>query len=374
MARHASSQLWWLALGSLVATVACQRPAPTHGVAKPPSCPCRRLGATLAASPRPDAGLTSVDSVVRQVAPSLIQLSAPMPSRPGHSPLRVVAGRALQVIRAGPLGTGVLVSPRLVLTAAHVVEYASEIKARLSNGRELNASVVSRAPEHDLVLLRLSADAGDDTPPVPIAQAEPLPGDWVVALGALYARGPTVSVGVVVSRGANPETETQPIELDAAVNLTNTGGPVVNLAGELVGVASAKLTERRGMRGLGYARSARCAVPMLANLTASEGPLRATPPPDPNPLRGVTAANLDEELRVRFAISEDLEHGVVVTEVTPLSPAAELGIEPGDVILEVDFEPVLFDAMFERALADASGPVLVLFVRGNAATYVLVHP
>ncbi|MBM4360764.1 MAG: serine protease, partial [Deltaproteobacteria bacterium] len=158
------------------------------------------------------------------------------------------------------------------------------------------------------------------------------------------------------------------------VNLTNTGGPIVNLAGELVGIASAKLTEKRGMRGLGYGIPAHAAQPLLAGATAGDVMLRRSPPLDRNPLRGLDAANLDESVRHRFAISDDIEHGAVITTVTADSPAARVGVEAGDVILEVDFEPILSTSGFERAVGEGAGPILVLVVRGNAATYVLLHP
>jgi S1-C subfamily serine protease len=342
---------------------------PAPRVEAPRPCPCALADESLRG---PDLR-SQVESVVRSVAPSLVQLSAPMPPRNGHLPLRVVAGSAFEIMRAGPLGTGVLVGPRLVLTAGHVVEHARALRARFPDGREHTATTVARAPAHDLVLLQLSGDP-DGAKPVPIASAAPGAGEWVIALGELYARGPTVSVGVVTAGADASRTDEGPLELDVAVNLTNTGGPIVNLAGEVVGIASAKLTEQRGMRGLGYGLPARTAKPMVTSVTAGDAPLRPTPAPDQNPLRGMRTADLDGSLRKRFAISDDIEHGALVTDVTTTSPAAVVGVEAGDVIVEIDFEPIFSSSGFERALADATGPLLVLFVRGNAATYVLLHP
>ncbi|MBM4360765.1 MAG: trypsin-like peptidase domain-containing protein [Deltaproteobacteria bacterium] len=151
-----------------------------------------------------------VDSLVRRVAPSLVQLSAPMPERSRHAPLRVVAGSPFAVTRAGPLGTGVLVAPRLVLTALHVVEHTTAVRARHPNGREVSATLVARTPEDDLALLRLTEDESGDAPPVPVAAPGPAAGEWVITLGELHARGPTVTVGMVTTGRDASEDEAPP--------------------------------------------------------------------------------------------------------------------------------------------------------------------
>jgi S1-C subfamily serine protease len=314
-----------------------------------------------------------IEALVARVTPSIVQLSAPMPPRLSHVPLRVVEGDPFEVVRAGPLGTGVAVGHGLLLTAAHVVEHATSLRVRTASGKEHIATVVSRDPARDLALLRIHGDSAE-LPALALCATPPAAGEWLAVVGNLYGRGPTVSVGVV---GAGPrmgKSNAEAIESDVAVNLTNTGGPMLNMQGEIVGIANAKLTEQRGMRGLGYGTAAGAASALLANQRLSDAPLRRADTTKPTALRGITTDDLSTELRKRFSLSADLNHGAVVTRVDDDSPAAAIGIEPGDVFVEVDFAPVWTSDGFAQANAGGGGPLLVLVVRGNAAAYVLLNP
>ncbi len=315
----------------------------------------------------------AVESVLEQIGPSVVQLTADMPQKSAHEPLRSLEGDPFVVMRAGPLGSGVIVGHNLVLTAGHVVEHAGELRARLQDGRELPATVIARDGTHDLALLQVRGDLGP-LRALPVGSGAPRAGEMVMAIGNLYGLGPTVTVGVVSSTPGEEKSPSETLETDAAINLTNTGGPIVNLRGELVGIANAKLTEQRGMRGLSYATSTEVIGPLLTGLKVGDEPLREQASAmKASALRGLATDDIDPELRKRFAISDNLSHGAVVTSVEPKSPAAAVGIEPGDVVVEVDFVPVLSSGMFVQAAA-VDGPLLLLVVRGNAAAYVLVHP
>lgn len=314
-----------------------------------------------------------VEDLVARLRPALVQLFAPMPRRHAQAPLRALAGDPFEITRAGPLGTGVLVGRKLVLTAGHVVDRTSDVRVRLHGGRELPATLVGRSLERDLALLELGGSPGALVAAA-IRDEPPRAGEWLVALGNLYGAGPTAALGVVTSASGDSTGDAETVETDLAVNITNTGGPLVDLEGRVVGIANAKLTEARGMRGLGYGTAARAAFSLLANATTTDAPLRTVPTPDRSPLRGVTTDELRPDLRRLYGIREEIGHGAVAVGVESTSPAASVGIEPGDVFVEVDFAPIWSADAFVDASREASGPLLVLVVRGNSAAYVLLRP
>lgn len=313
------------------------------------------------------------DELLVKLAPAFVQLHAPMPERSARPALRVVSGRAFEVARAGPLGTGVVVGPRLVLTAHHVVEHARNLRAKLHDGRDAAAAVIAREPSVDLALLQLEPSAHDLTP-IRVCERESSPGTWIMVVGHLYDEQLSVTLGVVTSHAPNEAGQGAALEVDAAVNLLNTGGPIVNGAGELVGIASAKQTEARGMRGLGYGTPASASRAIVASAAVGDAPLRKPMAREQNPLRGIQTEDLDDTRRSRFTVRDDVRHGAVITEVERGSPAANVGLAVGDVVVEVDFEPVWSADSFQEAASEAAGPEMILVVRGDAATYVLLHP
>ncbi len=366
------AQLRWVAVLALAGAMplGCSKGAP------PRPAPSSRIRIEAHKSPQALASGSgdlgrAVESVVDQVTPSVVQLVAAMPERSSHEPPKSLGGEPFTVMRAGPLGSGVVVGHNLVLTTGHVIEHAGDLRVRLSAGRELDATVIARDESHDLALLQVR---GETLPlrPLALGASSPHAGEVVLAVGDLYGMGPSVTVGVVSNPPGDKASDT--LETDAAINLTNTGGAIVNLRGELVGIANAKLTEERGMRGLSYATTAQVIQPLINGLRVGDQPLRDHEQAlAASALRGVGTEDLDPGLREKFSISENLSHGAVVTSVDPHSPAARVGIEPGDVIVEVDFVPVLSSGMFAAA-SRADGPLLLLVVRGTHAAYVLVHP
>ncbi len=341
----------------------------------------RASGVTRATGVHRPSSIDATDAIIVEVmthvAPSVVQLLAAMPPRSAHTPVRALEGEPFVIVRAGPLGTGVVVGHDLVLTTSHVVERAGALRARTAEGVELPAAIVARDRAHDLALLRVSGPLGRALP-IAIGAQAPQAGELVLALGDLYGLGPTVTVGVVSHSSPRPGPSaplvTATLETDAVINLTNTGGPIVNARGELVGIANAKLTEQRAMRGMGYAVAASAIEPLVRSVSASlDTPLRNGEPEQAGALRGIATASLGASQRETYAISENVSHGAVVTRIDSASPAAKVGVEPGDVIVEVDFTPVLDDRFFAQA-AEREGPLLILIVRGNAAAYVLVHP
>ena len=157
-------------------------------------------------------------------------------------------------------GSGVLIPPNEVLTAAHVVQAANKVVVEFSSGRRINATVVASQPDHDVALLRLDEPAS--TRPVPIGDSDDvMVGDQVLVVGAPLGESHTLTVGHVSGRRTRRGLhfggkDVDFIQTDAAINPGNSGGPMFNMRGEVIGIVSHILTVSGGSMGLGYAVSA----------------------------------------------------------------------------------------------------------------------
>jgi S1-C subfamily serine protease len=304
----------------------------------------------------------SADDVLASVGPSVVHLHAPMPERS----LRTEPS----LVRAGPLGTGFVIGKNLVLTSVHVVDHAADVHAKLADGRDLPTSIAHADPLRDLVVLRLNGDASG-LRPLPLADRKAVrSGEPVYAVGDATGRGCTISLGVLTS---DLEDE---VQTDAAIHHQNTGGPIVNGRGEVLALANARLTQRRGVNGIGYGTRLDSVAPLVVLLERGEGTTVAPSAPavsEASALRGITVTDLDESTRGRFDIAETVGEGAVVTEVERTSPAGDVGIEPGDVVVEIDMVPIASAEVFGHARR-AEGPLLLLVVRDTTAAYVVLNP
>jgi len=241
------------------------------------------------------------------VAPPLIEPNGPRPSRdPGGSGVVIDAARGL------------------VLTNDHVIQGASRVVVVLGDGRERPAKQAWRDPKSDLALLNVDpaglvqADWGDsdglDT------------GDWVLAVGQPFGLSGTVTAGIVSgkARGIGMALYEDLIQTDAAINPGNSGGPLVNLRGEVVGINTAIKTSGGGYEGVGFAVPSSRARRVAADL-AEFGRVRRA-------YLGVTIRPVDPVTAERLANPG----AAMVTGVVSPSPAADSGLRPGDVILQVN--------------------------------------
>ncbi|MCA1799106.1 MAG: DegQ family serine endoprotease [Xanthomonadaceae bacterium] len=229
------------------------------------------------------------------------------------------------------LGSGVIVDAErgLVLTNNHVVANATEIRVTLQDGRELVAEVVGTDEGTDVALLKVE---GANLTALPMSNSDALEvGDFVVAIGNPFGLGQTVTSGIVSGLGRallmrGPQSFEDFIQTDAAINRGNSGGALVNLRGELVGINTAILSGTGGNIGIGFAIPANMARYVMEQLL-EHGEVRRG-------VLGINIQNLDAELAEALGTSE--RQGVVVTNVAEGSSAEEAGIRAGDVIISVN--------------------------------------
>jgi serine protease Do len=228
------------------------------------------------------------------------------------------------------LGSGVIIDAAgVALTNAHVVDGASQVEVTMLHGTKHRARVVGVDKKTDLAVLRLEAD-GKTFPFLPLGDSNEVQvGDWVVAVGSPFGLQATVTSGIVSAKarqiGAGPYDDF--LQTDAAINPGNSGGPLVNMRGEVIGINTAIV---RGGSGIGFAIPAsmakRVSTQLLANGKVTRGWL------------GVMLQPLTPELAASFGAEG--KDGVLISEVTPDSPAAKAGLRSGDVVLEVDGQKV----------------------------------
>ena len=219
----------------------------------------------------------------------------------------------------------------VIVTNHHVIDKADEITVTLRDGRDFMAKLIGADPESDVAVIQIEAD---NLVAVKIADSDQLRvGDFVVAIGNPFGLGQTVTSGIVSALGRTGlgiEGYEDFIQTDASINPGNSGGALVNLRGELVGINTAILAPSGGNVGIGFAIPSNMANNLKSQLVEFGEVRRGQ--------LGITAQDLTPELAQAFHL--DKKRGVVISHVTAGSPAAEAGIEPGDVILAVNGDPV----------------------------------
>ena len=234
--------------------------------------------------------------------------------------------------RRSGVGSGVIVDPSgIVLTNNHVVEGADEVVVELTDGREFKAKEIKTDPESDLAVIRL-ADAAD-LPTAKLGDSDKLSiGDWVIAIGTPFELETTVSAGIISGKGRELGgiRRAQFLQTDAAINPGNSGGPLINLAGEVVGINTAIASNSGGYQGIGFAIPVNLAKWVSGQLIAKGKVERA--------FIGVQMGPLDAKMAAKLGVKN--RKGVLVNDVVPGSPAAAAGVQELDVITAFDDQPV----------------------------------
>jgi serine protease Do len=233
-------------------------------------------------------------------------------------------------VRQRSLGSGVIVDPKgYIITNAHVVEKADRIRVRLMDdppGVQHDAKVIGTDAETDLAVIKI--DVNKPLKAARLGNSESaVVGDWVLAVGSPFGLESTVTAGIVSAKGRNivPQRQFQSfIQTDAAINPGNSGGPLVNMAGEVIGINTAIYTQSFGYQGVGFAMPANTAREVYNQLIGPEH--RVT--------RGSIGVYFSGAAHP--ALSRVYGPGVVVQNVSPGGPAAAAGIKVGDSIFSVD--------------------------------------
>jgi Do/DeqQ family serine protease len=235
------------------------------------------------------------------------------------------------------LGSGVMISSDgYILTNNHVVEGADELNVLLPDNREFKAKVIGADPKTDIAVIKIEAD---HLPTVILADSDKLRvGDVVFAIGNPLDIGQTVTMGIVSALGRknlglleNVGGYEDFIQTDAAINMGNSGGALVDAKGRVVGINSAILSTSRGNIGIGFAIPIDLAASIMQSLIGTGKVTRG--------YLGVNTDALTAEIAEQLGISKDTQ-GVVITDVKPDSPAAKAGLKRSDVILALNDKAV----------------------------------
>ena len=232
--------------------------------------------------------------------------------------------------RRGGEGSGFFISEDgLIVTNNHVVEDAGEVQVMLEDGRTLDAEVIGTDSRTDLALLRVE---GDDFTYVRLAPAQPRIGEWVVAIGNPFGLGGTVTAGIVSQQGRDiqPGPFDEFIQIDAAINRGNSGGPTFNARGEVIGVNTAIFSPSGGSVGIAFAVPSTIVQDVIADLMESGTVARGW--------LGVNIQSLTDDLAE--GIGRDGTDGAIIVSAAPNSPADNAGLRSGDTVLEVNGETV----------------------------------
>jgi len=287
----------------------------------------------------------SFAELVKKVSPSVVNIST----------VKVIKGRGRSPHQFGPndpfrdffdryfrdqmpkdfrqrsLGTGFIIDKDgLILTNNHVVEGTDEIKVTLADKKDFKAEVVGRDSKTDLALIRIKSDS--PLVPLPLGDSSKIQvGDWVIAIGNPFGLGNTVTAGIVSAkyRQIGAGSYDNFIQTDASINPGNSGGPLLNTAGEVIGINTVIFTQSGGSEGIGFAipvNMAKTLLPQLKKGKVIRGWL------------GVMIQTITPELKDKLGLEN--ENGALVADVSPGGPADKAGIERGDVIVSFDGKDV----------------------------------
>ena len=232
----------------------------------------------------------------------------------------------------GGIGSGFIVDANgYIVTSNHVIAGAETVTVILDDGTRLDAEIVGGDRRTDIALLKVESD--EPLPTVSFAADDGTRvGDWVVAVGNPFGVGKTATFGIVSARGrgTGPNPYQDHLQIDAPINSGNSGGPTVNLLGEVIGVNTSIVSPSGGNVGIGYAVPAVTATAVIDDLKAHGRVMRGW--------LGVHIQPVTEDIAASLGL-EGTE-GAIVAQVQPESPAAEAGLEQGDVITAVNQAPI----------------------------------
>lgn len=260
----------------------------------------------------------------------------PMP-RDNQARRPAVVGQGSGFIIRNDAGTSYIV------TNNHVVRDASKISVKLLDGRELEAKIVGADSHSDLAVIKVS---DGNLPVLQLGNSDNIQvGEWALAIGNPFGLSNTLTAGIVSAKGRSGVGITDYenfIQTDAAINPGNSGGPLVNIAGEVIGINTAIVSQSGGYMGIGFAIPVNMAVNITDQLVKTGSVSRG--------YFGVSIQDLTDELAKSFGLKAGTK-GILVAQVMPDSPAAKSGIKQGDIIVELDGVAVKSTVDFRNTIA-----------------------
>jgi len=332
-------------------------PPPPQVVA--PTNPDWTIPATPAESKNPP--LPDFVTVVAKVKPAVVAISTAV------EVVNPFFGRSTQE----GAGSGWIIDKEgHIVTNNHVIEGAQNITVTLANGRALEAGVVGADALNDLAVIKV------DDIDLPISQigdsSELQIGEWALAIGNALGEGITVKEGIVSRLGVTisvgiGQSLYDLIETSAAINPGNSGGPLVNMAGEVVGITSVKLSAVE-VEGVGYAISTNTAMPIIEELIKKGYVVR--------PWLGVVVSTVDQSSALMLNLPVD--KGALIRQTSPDSPAAKAGLQENDIIISMGGKEITNAQELVQVIhaSPIGEPVEIIYYRGetrNTTTTMLVE-
>ncbi|MCL4776696.1 MAG: DegQ family serine endoprotease [Gammaproteobacteria bacterium] len=330
---------------AIVAGAAAFLPTAWHSPANaaiPPEPPATSSGAAAPVSIS-STGLPDFSPLVERYGPAVVNITVKQEVKTAMRDMPGMGGPDDELQQFGPFffrgmpmprrqpvvgqGSGFIIDASgLILTNAHVVDDADRVTVKLTDKREFTAKVLGKDRQTDVAVLKIDAS---NLPTVVMGNASDLKvGQWVLAIGSPFGFENTVTAGIVSAKGrALPDDNYVPfIQTDVAVNPGNSGGPLFNLQGQVVGINSQIFSRTGGYEGLSFAIPIDVALRVQRELVANGHVSRGW--------LGVSIQGMSRELAASFGL--DQPRGALVAQVQPDSPAARAGVQTGDVIVEYD--------------------------------------
>ena len=268
--------------------------------------------------------------LVQSVVPSVVSITSSR-TVTQLAPLTIedlLTGRQrTQRAKSTSLGSGVIVSKEgHILTNHHVIAGMTEVRVQLTDGRNLAAALIGSDPATDIAVLRIDAPGIE---PLPLGDSDVLRvGQQVFAVGNPYGLDESVTRGIVSAKGRQMSSDSaiEHIQHDAAVNQGNSGGPLLNVRGEIIGINSQIFSRTGGWQGISFAIPSNTARRVLDGIIKRGRMVRS--------YLGVVMQEITPVLAKNFGLAD--AEGAIITEVAPDSPAARSGLLPGDVVRMVN--------------------------------------
>jgi serine protease Do len=344
-----------------------------------------RTDAAKLSVPDPIPSASSFSGIVNKVEPAVVNIATTQvlerknkgrfhakPNNPnnddGDDPMQDFFDRFFDGRQDGPpqaersLGSGVIVDKRgYILTNNHVIENATKIQVQLNNDTaRYTAKVVGADDDTDLAVIKI--ESSKELPTAKLGNSDGVNvGDWVLAIGSPFGLQATVTAGIVSAkdRGGMGKQFQRFLQTDAAINPGNSGGPLVDLAGQVIGINTAIITGSRGYEGVGFALPSNAAISVYNQLIANG---KVT--------RGSIGVMFQEDLATNPITLKSLgaPYGVVLESVEPGGPAEKAGLKPGDVVTAVNGQAVKTgnDLVNPIAQATVGSKVKLSYVRDGA--------